>query len=87
MNLIYNGLLWNGSGYEGYTLFDTTYGRYYVYDVEKDASVQATDANINMTFSATVDCVLVVTTSNTFKLSVAFDQFGNISGTPVKEIK
>lgn len=87
MNLIYNGLLWNGSGYEGYNLFSDAYGRYFVYDVEKDASVQATDATINMDFNQSVDCRLVVTTSNTFVLSVAYDKFGNISGTPIKDVK
>jgi hypothetical protein len=86
MNLVFNGLLWNGSGYEGYDLFNEIYGRYYTYDVEKDASVQATSANINMSFKETVNATLIALSSNTFTLTVAYDEFGNVSGTPLKTV-
>lgn len=86
MNLAYNGLLWNGSGYEGYDNFNTQYGRYFTYDLEKDASVQVTDATIQMNFNGSIDCKLVCVTSNTFKLTVAYDAYGNMTSAPLKEI-
>lgn len=93
MNLVYNQLLWNGSGAEGYDLFKSTdatgYGPYFAFDLEKDASVQATDVNIVMKFSpGTVsESTLVVVSSNTFTLQVAYDDNGNMTGMPVKTIQ
>lgn len=86
MNLAYNGLLWNGSGYEGYSKFSTERGRFYLYDLEKDASVQATDLSIHMRFSAPQSGSLCTVTSNSFVCTVTYDDFGNMIGTPIKEI-
>lgn len=92
MNLIYNELLWNGSGSEGYNLFKssapTGYGPYFAFDLEKDASVQATDVNIVMKFEPGVtNTSMIVVSSNTFTLQVAYDDNGNLSGVPVKTIQ
>lgn len=86
MNLLYSGLAWNGSGYEGYTKFKTERGRFYTYDLEKDASVQATDLQIKLKFGASQNVDLYTVSVNSFKLTVSYDEFGNMLGTPIKDI-
>lgn len=86
MNLVHNQLLWNGSGYEGDSLFEA-YGRYYHVDLQKDPSSQAQEVNVIMNFSAAVTCSLAVVSSSTYELTVAYDDNGNMSGAPIKDYK
>lgn len=85
MNLLQNDLIDNVAGYEG-TAIQSVYGQLYLNDLEKDASVVASQAQVNCSFKTVQNTQLVTMSSNTFDLVVNYDAYGNISGMPVKTI-